>query len=87
LEKIVSAYESVHDHHLEEDAVLVKCKAAASYVEKMEKDFHNGCNFGKEKDDREIMLTFYGFGSLPLDFLLFEDYKCLYCCLHGSLVR
>jgi len=54
LEKIVSAYESVHDHHLEEDAVLVKCKAAASYVEKMEKDFHNGCNFGDMQESNMV---------------------------------
>ncbi|KAH9328756.1 hypothetical protein KI387_000864, partial [Taxus chinensis] len=46
LEKIVSAYQSVRDGHLEEDAVLVKCKSAASCVEKIEKDLQDGCKFG-----------------------------------------
>lgn len=54
LEKIVSAYESVHDRRLEEDAVLVKCKAAASYVEKMEKDVDNGCNFGDMQESTMV---------------------------------
>lgn len=54
LEKIVSAYDSVHDRHLEDDAVLVKCKAAASDVEKMEKDFQNGCNFGDMQESNMV---------------------------------
>eukprot|EP01018_Ginkgo_biloba_P017777 Gb_26035 [translate_table: standard] len=46
LEKIVSAYQAVHDGHVDEDAVLSKCKVAVSYVEKMEKDVHNDCKLG-----------------------------------------
>lgn len=54
LEKIVSAYDSVHDCNLEDDAVLVKCKAAASDVEKMEKDFQNGCNYGDMQESNMV---------------------------------
>lgn len=46
LEKIVSAYQAVQDGHLEEDAVLSKCKAAASCVEKLEKDLQDGLKLG-----------------------------------------
>ena len=39
-EKIVTAFQSVHDENTTEEAALNKCEAAASLVGKMEKDVH-----------------------------------------------
>ncbi|GFZ09371.1 ENTH/VHS family protein [Actinidia rufa] len=39
-EKIVTAFQSVHDENTTEEAALNKCEATASLVGKMEKDVH-----------------------------------------------
>ncbi|KAJ6790597.1 regulation of nuclear pre-mRNA domain-containing protein 1B-like [Iris pallida] len=44
--KIVTAYQYVLDEHLNEDAVLNKCKTAFHLVGKMEKEFDDACSHG-----------------------------------------
>ncbi|GMP98109.1 hypothetical protein CsSME_00046121 [Camellia sinensis var. sinensis] len=46
-EKIVTAFQSVHDENVTEEAALNKCKAAASLVGKMEKDVESTSAHGK----------------------------------------
>lgn len=45
-EKIVTAYQAVLDEHFSEDTALNKCKAAAYFVENMEKDVNDACAQG-----------------------------------------
>lgn len=45
-EKIVSAFQAVHDGHIDEDAILTKCKSCVRRVEKMDKDVENACETG-----------------------------------------
>ncbi|XP_068660808.1 uncharacterized protein [Aristolochia californica] len=48
-EKIVTAFQSVHDEHLNEDTILNKCRAAVRCVEKMEKDVDDACTHGNQQ--------------------------------------
>ncbi|XP_058080116.1 actin cytoskeleton-regulatory complex protein PAN1-like [Magnolia sinica] len=48
-EKIVTAFQSVHDEHFKEDTALNKCKAAIRRVGKMEKDVDNACIQGNQQ--------------------------------------
>ncbi|XP_043707417.1 formin-like protein 7 [Telopea speciosissima] len=63
-EKIVTAFQAVHDEHFNEDTALNKCKATVRHVEKMEKDVDNACiqgnqqgpTFANELQERENFL-------------------------------
>ncbi|KAI7992594.1 Regulation of nuclear pre-mRNA domain-containing protein 1B [Camellia lanceoleosa] len=48
-EKIVTAFQSVHDENVTEEAALNKCKAAASLVGKMEKDVESTSAHGDQQ--------------------------------------
>eukprot|EP00252_Welwitschia_mirabilis_P018008 TRINITY_DN40155_c0_g1_i1.p1 TRINITY_DN40155_c0_g1~~TRINITY_DN40155_c0_g1_i1.p1 ORF type:complete len:569 (+),score=150.93 TRINITY_DN40155_c0_g1_i1:511-2217(+) len=45
-EKIISAFQAVHDGHNEEDVILNKCKDAVKCVERMDKDVEQACETG-----------------------------------------
>ncbi|KAK1316917.1 hypothetical protein QJS10_CPA05g00668 [Acorus calamus] len=47
-EKIVTAFQSVHDEHFNEDTALNKCKTAVRRVAKMEKDVDDTCAQGNQ---------------------------------------
>ncbi|KAJ4980058.1 hypothetical protein NE237_010838 [Protea cynaroides] len=47
-EKIITAFQAVHDEHFNEDTALNKCKAAIRLVGKMEKDVDNACTQGNQ---------------------------------------
>ncbi|MCL7046673.1 hypothetical protein MKW94_012356 [Papaver nudicaule] len=47
-EKIVTAFQSIYDEHLNEDTVLSKCKAAVHRVEEMEKEVGHACTLGNQ---------------------------------------
>ncbi|CAN6443164.1 unnamed protein product [Victoria cruziana] len=49
-EKIVSAFQSVHDDHFNEDTALNKCKAAIRRVGKMEKDVDDARSHGNQQE-------------------------------------
>ncbi|XP_043724574.1 regulation of nuclear pre-mRNA domain-containing protein 1B-like [Telopea speciosissima] len=49
-EKIVTAFQAVHEEHFNEDTALNKCKAAVRCVEKMEEDVDNACTQGNQQD-------------------------------------
>ncbi|KAJ8646556.1 hypothetical protein MRB53_008304 [Persea americana] len=49
-EKIITAFQSVHDEHVNEDTVLNKCKAAVRRVGKMEKDVEDASIHGNLQD-------------------------------------
>ncbi|KAK9170617.1 hypothetical protein Syun_002757 [Stephania yunnanensis] len=63
-EKIVTAFQSVHDEHFKEDTALSKCKAAVQHVEKIEKEFEIACSqdnqlvtpLGDELEEQESIL-------------------------------
>ncbi|XP_042514104.1 regulation of nuclear pre-mRNA domain-containing protein 2-like isoform X2 [Macadamia integrifolia] len=48
-EKIVTAFQAVHEEHFNEDTALNKCKAAVRRVEKMELDADNACTQGNQQ--------------------------------------
>eukprot|EP00252_Welwitschia_mirabilis_P020761 TRINITY_DN5152_c0_g2_i1.p1 TRINITY_DN5152_c0_g2~~TRINITY_DN5152_c0_g2_i1.p1 ORF type:complete len:598 (+),score=150.62 TRINITY_DN5152_c0_g2_i1:405-2198(+) len=50
LEKIISAFEAVHNHYPEEDAAIGKCKVAVNHVENVERAFQNASNIGTVQD-------------------------------------
>ncbi|KAF3789637.1 Regulation of nuclear pre-mRNA domain-containing protein 1B, partial [Nymphaea thermarum] len=49
-ERIVSAFQSVHDDHFNEDTALNKCKAAIRRVGKMEKDVDDARSHGNQQE-------------------------------------
>lgn len=56
-EKIITAFQSVHDEHVNEDTVLNKCKAAVRRVGKMEKDVEDASIHGKTKPFEILYLS------------------------------
>ncbi|KAG9458505.1 hypothetical protein H6P81_003013 [Aristolochia fimbriata] len=48
-EKIVTAFQSVHDEHFNEDTTLNKCRVAVRRVEKIEKDVDDACTHGNQQ--------------------------------------
>lgn len=46
-EKILTAFQSVSDEHLDEEAALNKCKAAVFHVGKIREEVENGLSLGK----------------------------------------
>ncbi|XP_068663550.1 uncharacterized protein [Aristolochia californica] len=49
-EKIVTAFQSIHDEHVNEDTTLSKCRAVVRRVEKMEKDVDDACTHGNQQE-------------------------------------
>lgn len=47
-EKIVTAFQSVHDEHFKEDTALNKCMATVEHIGKIEKEFEISCSQGKQ---------------------------------------
>lgn len=53
-EKLVTAFQSVYDEHLKEDAALRKCKEAAHHIGKVERDVNDASIHGKMKSLRSL---------------------------------
>lgn len=58
-EKVITAFQSVQDEHVNEDTALNKCKAAVRRVGKMEKDVEDACIHGKTKPLRYLIFLQY----------------------------